>query len=73
MEKVPFYDVDYVYHASELEPTLSANKVVDVEDTFYYRNYVCQVSKLHYMYVTGLILLSVLKTTKHTILYPATN
>ena len=34
---------------------------------------VCQVSKLQHMYVIGLILLSVLKTTKHTRLYPATH
>ena len=33
----------------------------------------CQVSKLQHMYVIGLILLSVLKTTKQTWLYPATH
>ena len=52
---------------------LSTNKVVHAEDTFFYRDYVCQVSKLKPMYVIGLILLSVLKTTKHTRLYPATH
>ena len=52
---------------------LSTNKVVHAEDTFCYREYVCQVSKLQNMYVIGLILLSVLKTTKHTRLYPATH
>ena len=50
---------------------LSTNKVVNAEDTFCDRDYVCQVSKLQHMYVIGSILLSVLKTTKHTRLYPA--
>ena len=50
---------------------LSTNKVVHAEDTFCCRDYVCQVSKLQHMNVIGLILLSVLKTTKHTRLYPA--
>ena len=50
---------------------LSTNKVVHAEDTFCYRDYVCQVSQLQHMYVIGLILLSVLKNTKHTRLYPA--
>ena len=52
---------------------LSANKVVLAEDTICDRDYMCQVSKLQHMYVIGLILLSVLKTTKHTRLYPATH
>ena len=43
---------------------LSKNKVVHAEDTFCYRDYMCQVSKLQHMNVIGLILLSVLKTTK---------
>ena len=51
---------------------LSTNKVVHAEDTFCYRDYMCQVSKLQHMYVIGLILLSVINTTKHTWLYPAT-
>ena len=37
--------------------------------TFCYRDYVCQVSKLQDMYAIGLILLSVLETTKQTKLY----
>ena len=52
---------------------LSTNKVVHTEDTFCYRDYMCQVSKLQHMYVIGLILLSVLKTTKQIWLYPATH
>ena len=52
---------------------LSTSKVVHAEDTFCYRDYMCQVSKLQHMYVIGLILLSVLKTTKHTWLYRATH
>ena len=52
---------------------LSANKVVLAEDTICDRDYMCQVSKLQHMYVIGLILLSVLKTTKHTWLYRATH
>ena len=51
---------------------LSTNKVVRAEDTFCYRDDMCQVSKLQHMYVIGLILLSVINTTKHTWLYPAT-
>ena len=51
---------------------LSANKVVLAEDTICDRDYMCQVSKLQHMYVIGLIL-SVLKTTKHTWLYPVTH
>ena len=51
---------------------LSINKVVHAKDTFCYRDYMCQVSKLQHMYVIGLIL-SVLKTTKHIWLYPATH
>ena len=45
---------------------LSTNKVVHAEDTFCYRDYMCQVSQLQHVYVIGLILLSKLKTTKHT-------
>ena len=52
---------------------LSANKVVHAEDTFCHRDYVCQVSKLQHMHVIGLILLSVLKTTKHTRLHSTTH
>ena len=52
---------------------LSTSKVVHAEDTFCYKVYMCQVSKLQLMYVIRLILLSVLKTTKHTRLYPATD
>ena len=51
---------------------LLINKVVHAEDTFCYRDYMCQMSKLQHMYVKGLIL-SVLKATKHTWLYPATH
>ena len=51
---------------------LSTHKVAHAEDTFSYRDYMCQVSKLQHMYVIGLIILSVLKTTKHIRLYPAT-
>ena len=47
---------------------LSINKVIYVEDTFSYRDYMWQVSKLRHMYVIGLIL-SVLQTTKQTRLY----
>ena len=54
MQKVPFYDEDYVYQASELQPILSINKAVYVENTFRYKDYVCQVSKLQQMYVIGL-------------------
>ena len=50
---------------------LSTNKVVHAEDTFCYRDYMCQVSKLQQMYVINLILVSVLKTTKHTKVNPA--
>ena len=35
-QKIPFYDEDYVYQASKIQPMLSTNKVV----------YFCQVSKL---------------------------
>ena len=52
---------------------LSTSKVVHAQDTFCYRDYMCQVSKLQVVYVTGLILPSALKTTKHTRLYPATH
>ena len=58
--------------ASKLQPMLSTNKVLHAEDTFCCRDYMCQVSKLQHMYVIGLVLFSVLKTTKHTWLYPAT-
>ena len=33
---------------------LPINKAVYVEDTFCYKDYMCQVSKLQYMYVIGL-------------------
>ena len=33
---------------------LSINKVVYVEDTFSYKDYVCQVSKIQYMHIIGL-------------------
>ena len=52
---------------------LSTSKVVHAQDTFCYRDYMYQVSKLQIMYVTGLILPSALKTTKHTTLYSATH
>ena len=35
---------------------LSTNEVVHAEDTICYRDYMCQVSKLQHMYVTGLTL-----------------
>ena len=54
MQKVPFYDEDYVYQASELSPMLSLNKTVYVENTFCYKGYVYQVSQLQHMYVIGL-------------------
>ena len=38
-------------------------------NTFCYKDYVCQVSKIQHMYEIGLILLSVLETTKQTRLY----
>ena len=48
------------------------NKQRDVcRSTFCYRDYVCQVSKLQHIYVIGLILLSVLETTKQIRLYQA--
>ena len=71
MQKVLFYYEDFVYQASELQPTLLTNKVVHAEDTFCYRAFMGQVSKLQNMYVIGLILLSPLKTTKRIRLYPA--
>ena len=43
---------------------LLTNKVVHAEDTFFYRVYMCQVSKLQHKYVIGLILLSILKDHK---------
>ena len=43
---------------------LSINKAINVEVTFCYRDYVCQVSKLQHMYAIGLIPLSVRETTK---------
>ena len=57
--KAPFYDEDYIYQDSKLQPMLLTNKVVCL----------CQVSKLHYIYAMGSTLFSVLKTTKHTWLY----
>ena len=73
MQKVLLYYEDFVYQTSEPWPLLSSKKVVLAEDSFCYRNYKCQVSKLQHIFVIGLILLSVVKTTKHTRLYPATN
>ena len=35
--------------------------------------YMCEVLKLQHIYVVGLILISVLKATKHTRLYPVTH
>ena len=49
MQKVPFSDEDYLYQAPELSPILSINKEVYVENTFCYKDYVCQVSKLHHV------------------------
>ena len=63
MQKVLFYYEDFVYQASELQPMLSANKMVHAENTFCYWDYMCQVSKLQHMYVIGLLLYSVPKTT----------
>ena len=54
MQKVHLYDDDYVYEASELQSMLSINKAVYVEDTFCYKDYVCQVSKVQHMYETSL-------------------
>ena len=54
MQKVPFYDEDYVYQVPDLYPILSINKALYVENIFCYKDYVCQVSKLQYMYVIGL-------------------
>ena len=71
--KVFFYYEDFVYQAPELYPVLTTKKVVYAKDTFCYRDYMCQVSKLQHMYEIGLILLFVLKNTKHTWLYPATH
>ena len=71
--KGTFYYEDFVDQASELQPMLSTNKVAHAGDSFSYRVYMCQVSKLPHMYVIGLIILSVIKTTKHTRLYPATH
>ena len=51
---------------------LLINKVVHAKDTFCYRQYMCQVSKLQHMYIIGLIL-SVLEATKQTWLYPVTH
>ena len=48
---------------------LSINKAIYVEDTFCYRDFIYQVSKLQHMYALGLIPLSVLETTKQTRLY----
>ena len=45
-QKVPFYDGDYVYQASKLQPMLSTNKIV----------YLCQVSKLQHIYAMGFFL-----------------
>ena len=45
---------------------LLINKFIYVEDTFCYRDYVCEVSKLQHIYAIVLIPLSVLETTKET-------
>ena len=45
MQKVPFYDEDYVYPASR------AITYVINKQSGTYREYVCQVSKLQHMYV----------------------
>ena len=71
--KGTFYYEDFVDQASELQPMLSTNKVAHAGDSFSYRVYMCQVTKLPHMYVIALIILSVIKTTKHTRLYPATH
>ena len=71
MQKALFYYEDFVHQASE--PMLSTNKVVHAEGIFFYRDYMCKVSKLQHMYAIGLKLLSVLKTTKYARLYPATH
>ena len=53
---------------------LSTDKVVDAERYLLLQGlYVYQMSKLKYMYVTGLILLLVVNTRNHTKLYPATH
>ena len=44
MQKVPFCDEDCVY-----QTMLSTNKVVYVEGTFCYRNYMFEVSKLQHV------------------------
>ena len=73
MEKVLFSYEDFVYQTPELQPMLSRNKLVHAEDPFCHRDYMCKLSKLQHMYAVGLILLSVIKTTKHNRLYPATH
>ena len=69
IQRVHFYDEYYLYQASKLKPMLSINKAIYVEYNLCYRNYACQVSKLQHICVIGLILLSVLETTKQTRLY----
>ena len=55
MQKVLFYDEDYVYQASELSYVV--DKQSDIcRDNFCCRDYVCQVLKLQHMYLIGLIL-----------------
>ena len=73
MQKVFFHYEDFVYQASELQPILSTKQTCRRYMSFCHRIYMCQVSKLQHMYVVGLILISVPKTTKHTRLYPATH
>ena len=58
IQKEPFYNKDFVYQASEL----CTCKIY----------FLLQGPKLQNMHVTGFILLFVIKTTKHTRLYPAT-
>ena len=48
---------------------LTINEAICVGDNFCYRDYVCQVPKLQHVYVIGLVLLSVLETTKQISLY----
>ena len=46
MQRVPFYDEDYIYQASKIKPMLSTNIAIYVEDTFCCRDYVFQVSHI---------------------------
>ena len=47
----------------------STSKMLNAEDTFCYRDF----KTYNICFVIGLILLSALKTTKHTKLYPTTH